>query len=249
MTSSLFKIIGQRSNRSIFSSIPMLLSPPKKKIQFSPPKKEPSNEQLAMDILSDFAEKHRGLPLFDDALWDLLESDRLKELGVGDNPIPIPDKQDWKASWHKQGKPNWLGTIPTVADNRFHCTSDITGYVEEGTNGGGYGVIIFDTYGRPKVASVGVSPQRHVPLVYYELQGVRSALQLASEYGYPGITLYCNSNEVHRVLQLCFEFMPFKPMCKKIRGPVDYACGCCVGLDLYRLIDDFDLLGPIIKEI
>ncbi|KAI3970248.1 hypothetical protein MKX01_023895 [Papaver californicum] len=139
--------------------------------------------KAVMHILSDFVEKNRNSSTYHYHLQKLLTSARLRELGEGYNVIPIPDKQERKASWHEEGKPKWLGTIPTRADGRLHYTASIAGYIEKDGGKGGYGVILFDYYGRPKVASVGVSLIGNLPLIYYEFQGVRSALQLALDHG------------------------------------------------------------------
>ncbi|RZC75508.1 hypothetical protein C5167_050990 [Papaver somniferum] len=61
-----------------------------------------------MHILSDLVEKNRNSPTYRCHLWKLLTSARLRELGVGYNVIPIPDKQEWKASWREERKPKWL---------------------------------------------------------------------------------------------------------------------------------------------
>ncbi|KAI3857823.1 hypothetical protein MKW92_053817 [Papaver armeniacum] len=93
--------------------------------EFTHPDKE------VMEILSDFVDKNRHLETYPARLRNLLTSAQLKELGVGYNEIPIPDKKEWKASWHEEGKPKWLGTIPTHADGRLHYTASITGYIKK----------------------------------------------------------------------------------------------------------------------
>ncbi|KAI3940286.1 hypothetical protein MKW92_052651, partial [Papaver armeniacum] len=204
----------------------------------------------------DFVEKNRGSPHYCYLLSKLLSSARLRELGVGFNVIPIPDKQEWKASWHEEGKPNWLGTIITEADGmpRLSYTASVTGYMEKDGGKGGYGVVLFDHFGRPKVASVGVSLEGKVPLTYYEFQGVRSALQLAFDLGSGGeIKLYCNSIAVRNILNRCLELRCCSPACTgkigRWNGPK--LCTFCAGILLYgdRVMEDFDLLFPLISDI
>ncbi|KAI3842215.1 hypothetical protein MKW98_026005 [Papaver atlanticum] len=290
MSGRILQMIGSQRSRSTFSSAvtrfrsasPLLSSPETKvlfrvKTQLSGAlekknkphfpteltqlKKDPTKEQLVMGILRDFVKKHSGVDDFDSELLDLLGSDRLKDLGVGYKEIPIPDMHEWKASWYEERKPNWLGSS-TDADSRLHYTASITGYLEKEGRKGGYGVIFFDNYGRPKVASVGVSPKGYVPLLYHQLQGVRSALQLALDYGFSSeITLYCNSGEVRYVLDRCLESLKYVPMCMAgdflrlsrddtIRWRAEaHHCNACVLHDLYHQMEDFDLLYPVIDAI
>ncbi|KAI3851555.1 hypothetical protein MKX03_004202 [Papaver bracteatum] len=162
-------------------------------------------DKAIMDVLSDFVEKNRGSPIYHCLLIKLLASARLRELGVGYNVIPIPDKQEWKASWHEEGKPNWLGTILTAADGRpkLSYTASVTGCIEKDGGKGGYGVVLFDHFGRPKVASVGVSLKGKLPLIYYDFQGVRSALQLAFDHGF-GMKSNCIAIQLLFVIFLIF---------------------------------------------
>ncbi|KAI3875185.1 hypothetical protein MKX03_032989 [Papaver bracteatum] len=211
-------------------------------------------DKAVMEVLSDFVEKNRHLETYPARLRNLLTSAQMKELGVGYNEIPIPDKQEWKASWHEEGKPKWLGTIPTHADGRWHYTASITGYIENDGRKGGYGVILFDHYGRPKVASVGVSLKSNVPLIYYEFQGVRSALQLALDHGFGAeIKLYCNADTVRRIIDNCLGHTSWTPWCMGNIAPWNGSklCTGCVGLRLFRCksVKDFDLLFPVIEEI
>ncbi|KAI3940282.1 hypothetical protein MKW92_052647, partial [Papaver armeniacum] len=214
-------------------------------------------DKAIMDVLSDFVEKNRGSPHYPNLLSKLLASARLRELGVGFNVIPIPDKQEWKASWHEEGKPNWLGTILTAADGRpkLSYTASVTGCIEKDGGKGGYGVVLFDHFGRPKVASVGVSLKGKLPLIYYEFQGVRSALQLAFDHGFGDeIKLYCNSVAVRNILNLCLELTCCTPVCMGEVGRWNghKLCTACAGLLLYGhrvMEDDFNLLFPVISDI
>ncbi|KAI3894750.1 hypothetical protein MKW92_010077, partial [Papaver armeniacum] len=127
----------------------------------------------------------------------------------------------------------------------LHYTASIAGYIEKNGGKGGYGVILFDHYGRPKVASVGVSLKGNVPLIYYEFQGVRSALQLALNHSFGAeVKLYCDSDTVRNILDLCLNHTSCTPWCMGKPAP-------CAGLHLfgYRVMQNFDLLIPVIKEI
>ncbi|KAI3950313.1 hypothetical protein MKW92_011318 [Papaver armeniacum] len=64
---------------------------------------------------TDLVEKNRHSSTYLYHLWNLLTCDRLGEL----------DKQEWKASWHEEGKPRWLGNIPTRANGRLYITLQV----------------------------------------------------------------------------------------------------------------------------
>ncbi|KAI3875184.1 hypothetical protein MKX03_032988, partial [Papaver bracteatum] len=84
-------------------------------------------------------------------------------------------------------------------------------------------------------------------------QGVRSALQLALDHGFgAAMKLYCNSDTVSKIIDLCFEHTSITPcrMGKAARWDGSKRCTGCVGLRLFaRGMDDFDILFPIIKDI
>ncbi|KAI3839883.1 hypothetical protein MKW92_022757, partial [Papaver armeniacum] len=209
----------------------------------------------------DYLENHIGLDslYFDAMFWKLLTCDqRFKDLGVYYKPAPIPDKNEWKASWYQEGKPNWLGTIPTQADDLLWHTALVDGFIDKEGGKGGYAVIFVDNYARPKVAVVGYSSKGS--LVFNELQGIRAALQLALDTGLgPNIQLTCRS---HKVGELFTHFSDFEdvdtiPGCEQAYSTFDHdvdghVCQACEGLYLYRHFksgEDFETLYPIIKEI
>ncbi|MCL7049629.1 hypothetical protein MKW94_001971 [Papaver nudicaule] len=213
-------------------------------------------------ILSDYLVKHIGLDsLYCDAMfWKLLTSDkRFKDHGVVYKPAPVPDKNEWKASWSEEGKPSWLGTVPTKADDHFYYTALIDGFVDEKGGKGGYAVIFIDSYARPKVAVVGYSPQ--ASLFLCELQGIKVSLQLALDNGFSSnIMLATRSKKVQNLFGYLSELEDLDSIhrCEQDHfkyddGDDSHVCLACEGFQLSRHLntkmEDFEILYPVIKEI
>ncbi|KAI3987637.1 hypothetical protein MKX01_007103 [Papaver californicum] len=204
-------------------------------------------------IRKDYLEKYIGLDTLhsDDVLWKLLTSDqRLKDLGVFYKPAPIPNKNEWRASWCQKGKPNWLGTIPTKVDSYLCYIAIVYGFFDEERGKGGYAITLIDNYSRPKVAAVGYSPKGH-SLFLFELQGIRAALQLALDYGFgANIEVTTRSEKVWNLFYLIYDFEDLN-FCE---WKFSRVCLACLGLHLYKHfiiteLEDFHLLYPVIKEI
>ncbi|KAI3885424.1 hypothetical protein MKX03_036316 [Papaver bracteatum] len=218
------------------------------------------SENLVYDLRSDYLEQHSGLDslYFDAMFWKSLTSDqRFKDLGVYYKPAPIPDRNEWKASWCQEGKPNWLGTVPTQADKRLWHTAIIDGFIDKEGGKGGYAVIIIDNYTRPKVAVVGYSSEGS--LVFNELQGIRAALQVALDTGLgPHIQLTCRSREVGNLFTHFSDFEDldtfhrcYESYSESHHGDESCICLACEGLHLLKHFstEDSEVLYPVINKI
>ncbi|KAI3939010.1 hypothetical protein MKW92_005199, partial [Papaver armeniacum] len=205
----------------------------------------------------DYVDNHIGMDTlyFDAMVWKLLTTDqRLKDLGVFYKPAPVPDMNEWKASWCQEGKPNWLGTVYTRADDCKLCnTAIIDAFLDEEAGKGGYAVTFIDNYARPKVAAVGYSPKGY-PLFLFQLQGIRAALQLALDCGFcANIQLTTRSDKVKDLFDRILDFKEYNYF-ENCEFNSSSVCLACLGLHLFKHYiiteaEDFHLLYTVIKEI
>ncbi|KAI3952162.1 hypothetical protein MKW98_005857 [Papaver atlanticum] len=222
-------------------------------------KKAYETRMLVQSVIGDYVYKHIGLDnlYFDAMFWKWLTSDqRFKDLGVFYKPAPIPDKNEWKASWSQEGKPNWLGTVPTRADYHLCNTAMVDSFIDEGGKGG-YVVIYIDSYARPKVAVVGFSPKGS--RFFFELQAIRAALQLALDGGYgPKFELTHRSVKLEELFSHVSDFEDLGTVhhCRENYSESDggddsRVCVAYQGLYLLEhfIMEDSELLYPVINEI
>ncbi|KAI3920586.1 hypothetical protein MKW92_019380 [Papaver armeniacum] len=211
-------------------------------------KKAYETRKLVESVIGDYVDRHIGLDnlYFDAMFWKWLTSDqRFKDLGVFYKPAPIPDKNEWKASWCQEESPTgWelflLGLIMT-------CMRRERGYV----------VIFIDSYARPKVAVVGFSPKGS--RFFFELQAIRAALQLALDGGYgPKFELTHRSLKLDELFSHVSDHEDLGTVhrCRENYSESDggddsRVCVACQGLYLLEHLstEDSKVLYPVIIEI
>ncbi|KAI3851201.1 hypothetical protein MKX03_012261 [Papaver bracteatum] len=147
------------------------------------------------------------------------------------------DHQGWIDSWYK-------GTeAPLHAVNFCYVYTD--GYYRKGRKGG-HGVIIRDDESKPIVASA-VASTEAVSLLYHQLQGVVRGVELALEYSFDDVDLFCNAKQVVCLLQRVLRTDGYPCVFHADEwNSFDVICKNCV-MDLTG--EDYPLVFPLLKRI